>query len=189
MVGSTYYDVHTKATSVFGQLRYKIADPLELAVGGRYSWEDKSLTGTSLGSPIQILGPKQDYTDFSPDVTLTWRPDSDRTVYAAYREGFTSGGFNTVPTRLRTDADQSRAAIDLSYDQMTAKGGEIGTKGYVADRQILYDLVGYYYKYSGLQLSRYDNASFTQLTQNAGGAEIKGAELSLTIRYRARSRA
>ncbi|MBO9525905.1 MAG: TonB-dependent receptor [Sphingobium yanoikuyae] len=184
VVGSTYYDVHTKATSVFGQLRYKIVERLELAVGGRYSWEDKSLTGTSLGSPIQILGPKQNYTDFSPDVTLTWRPDSDRTVYAAYREGFTSGGFNTVPTRLRTDADQSRAAIDLSYDQMTAKGGEIGTKGYVADRQILYDLVGYYYKYSGLQLSRYDNASFTQLTQNAGGAEIKGAELSLTIRPR-----
>lgn len=184
VVGSTYYDVHTKATSVFGQLRYKLVDTLELAAGGRYSWEDKSLTGTSLGSPIDVLDPKQNYTDFSPDVTLTWRPDSNRTVYAAYREGFTSGGFNTVPTRLRTQADQSRAAIDLSYDQMTAKGGEIGTKGYVADRQIMYDLVGYYYKYSGLQLSRYDNASFTQLTQNAGGAEIKGVELSLTIRPR-----
>ncbi|MDO6414155.1 TonB-dependent receptor [Sphingomonas sp. BIUV-7] len=55
-------------------------------------------------------------------------------------------------------------------------------KGYLAGRQVLFDLVGYYYKYSGLQLSRYDNASFTQLTQNAGGAKIQGLEFSTTIR-------
>jgi iron complex outermembrane receptor protein len=182
LVGSTYYDVHTVATSAFGQARYKIVDTLELAAGGRYSWERKSLTGTSFASPIDVLSPKKKYHDFSPEVTLTYRPTTDLTVYGAYREGFTSGGFNTVPTTLRSTANQTPPRVDLSYDQMTAKGGEVGIKGYLAGRQLLYDLVAYNYKYSGLQLSRYDNASFTQLTQNAGGARIKGVEASLTFR-------
>ncbi len=182
LVGSTYYDVHTKASSVFGQARYKLVDSLELAAGGRYSWERKSLYGTSFGSPIDVLSPRRTYTDFSPEVTLTWRPNRNLTLYAAYREGFTSGGFNTVPTTLRSAANQTPPRIDLSYGQMTAKGGEAGIKGYLGGRQVMFDLVGYYYKYLGLQLSRYDNASFTQLTQNAGGAEIKGVEFSVTIR-------
>ena len=182
LVGSTYYDVHTQAWSVFGQGRYKIVEELELAAGGRFSWEDKSLYGTSFGSPIDVLNPSRSYTDFSPEVTLTWRPNTNLTLYAAYREGFTSGGFNTVPATLRSQANQSLPLVDLSYGQMTAKGGEAGIKGYVAGRQVLFDLVGYYYEYTDLQLSRYDNASFTQLTQNAGGSEIYGLEASFTIR-------
>lgn len=182
LVGSTYYDVHTTAWSVFGQGRYKLLEDLELSAGGRYSWEDKSLLGTSFGSPIDVLHPRRSYEDFSPEVTLTWRPNTNLTLYAAYREGFTSGGFNTVPTMLRSDANQSLPRVDLSYGQMTAKGGEAGVKGYLGERQVLFDLIGYYYKYSSLQLSRYDNASFTQLTQNAGGAEIYGLEASATIR-------
>jgi len=182
LVGSTYYDVHTTAYSVFGQARYKLVDTVELAAGGRYSWERKRLDGTSFGSPIDVLSPRRSYTDFSPEVTLTWRPSSDLTLYAAYREGFTSGGFNTVPTNLRSAANQTLPLTDRSYGQMTARGGEAGIKGYLGGRQILFDLVGYYYKYTGLQLSRYDNASFTQLTQNAGGAEITGVEASVTVR-------
>jgi iron complex outermembrane receptor protein len=182
LVGSTYYDVHTIAMSGFGQARYKLLDSLELAAGGRYSWERKALTGTSFGSAIDVLSPKKKYHDFSPEVTLTYRPTTNLTAYGAYREGFTSGGFNTVPTTLRSAANQAPPRVDLSYGQMTARGAEIGIKGYLADRQITYDLVGYYYKYSGLQLSRYDNASFTQLTQNAGGADTEGVELSVTLR-------
>ncbi|HEX7855161.1 MAG TPA: TonB-dependent receptor [Sphingobium sp.] len=182
LVGSTYYDVHTSATSVFGQARYKLLDNLELAAGGRYSWESKSLYGTSYGSPIDVLSPRKNYHDFSPEVTLTYKPGNDLTLYAAYREGFTSGGFNTVPTTLRSAANQTLPRVDLSYGQMKARGGEAGIKGYLGGRQILFDLVGYYFKYTGLQLSRYDNASFTQLTQNAGGAEIRGVEFSVTVR-------
>ncbi|WP_303541148.1 TonB-dependent receptor [Sphingomonas natans] len=123
LVGSTYYDVHTRATSVFGQTRYKLLDDLELAGGGRYSWERKSLTGTSFGSTIDVLSPKRNYHDFSPEITLTYRPNTNLTLYTAYREGFTSGGFNTVPATLRSAANQTLPRTDLSYGQMTARGG------------------------------------------------------------------
>ena len=181
LVGSTFYDVHTTAYSGFAQLRYKLAEQVEIAAGGRLSREDKNLTGTSFGLPFEVLNPKKHYNDFSPDITITYKPDADLTAYAAYREGFTSGGFNTVPTALRTSANTSKPALDLSYDQMTAKGFEAGLKGYLAERQMMFDLVGYTYKYNDLQLSRYDNTSFSQMTQNAGGARVKGVEFSLTM--------
>ncbi|MCJ2185640.1 TonB-dependent receptor [Novosphingobium beihaiensis] len=181
LVGSTFYDVHTTAYSGFAQVRYKPVEQIEIAAGGRLSREDKKLTGTSFSLPFEVLDPKKHYNDFSPDITITYKPDSNLTAYAAYREGFTSGGFNTVPTALRTSANTSRPALDLSYDQMTAKGFEVGLKGYLAERQMLFDLVGYTYKYNDLQLSRYDNASFSQLTQNAGGARVQGVEFNLTM--------
>lgn len=178
----TFYDQDTEAYSVFGQVRYDLAEQLELTAGARMSWEKKTLKGTVNATPFEILDAKQKYNDFSPEVTLTYKPSIDTTVYAAYREGFTSGGFNTVPTALRSPAFPALAARDLSYGQMTAKGGEVGFKGYLADRQLLLDVTGYYFKYSGLQLSSWDAQAFAQRTQNAGGAKIRGVEASATLR-------
>ncbi|MDE8652211.1 TonB-dependent receptor [Novosphingobium album (ex Liu et al. 2023)] len=190
LVAATFYDQHTEAYSLFGQARYELSDQLELAVGARQSWEQKSLKGTvantpTNASPFEILNPRRKYHDFSPEVTLTYKPTTDLTVYAAYREGFTSGGFNTTPGALRTGAAgafPTLAARDLSFDQMTAKGGELGIKGNLADRQIQFDLVAYRYDYKGLQLSRWDEVAFTQRVQNAGSARIQGVEFSTTVR-------
>jgi iron complex outermembrane receptor protein len=180
----SFYHQDTEAYSVFGQLTYAFTDQLELSAGARKSWEKKSLKGTINATPFTILDPKQKYDDFSPEVTLTYKITPDLTTYAAYREGFTSGGFNTVPVALSSPAFPALKPRDLSYDQMTAKGGEAGFKGYVADQQMRFDLVGYYYKYSGLQLSSWDAQAFAQRTQNAGGAKVRGVELSLWINPR-----
>lgn len=191
----TYYDQDTDAYSAFAQVRYKFSDQVELAAGARQSWETKSLIGTvgnsaTNASPFEILNPRRSYNDFSPEVTLTYKPTTNLTIYGAYREGFTSGGFNTVPGALRTGptgAFPALAARDLSFDQMTAKGGEIGIKGNLADRQMQFDLVAYRYDYSGLQLSRWDEVAFTQRVQNAGGARVQGIEFSTSIHPRALS--
>lgn len=180
----SFYDQDTTAYSVFGQVNYALTEQLELSAGARMSWERKSLKGTINATPFEILDPKQKYDDFSPEVTLTYKLTPELTAYAAYREGFTSGGFNTVPTALRSPAFPTLAARDLSYGQMTAKGGEAGFRGYIADRQMRFDLVGYYYKYSGLQLSSWDASAFAQRTQNAGGAKVRGVEMSLTVEPR-----
>lgn len=190
LIAATFYDQDTQAYSLFGQARYELSDQLELAVGGRQSWEEKKLKGTvantpTNASPFEILNPRRKYKDFSPEATLTYKPTSDLTVYTAYREGFTSGGFNTTPGALRTGptgAFPALAARDLSFEQMTAKGGEIGIKGNLAGRQVQFDLVGYRYTYSGLQLSKWDEVAFTQRVQNAGSARVQGIEFSTTVR-------
>jgi iron complex outermembrane receptor protein len=190
LIAATFYDQDTEAYSLFGQARYEFSDQLELSVGARQSWEEKSLKGTVANTPtnasaFEILGPRRKYHDFSPEVTLTYKPTRDLTVYGAYREGFTSGGFNTTPGALRTGptgAFPTLAARDLSFDQMTAKGGELGIKGNLANRQMQFDLVAYRYTYSGLQLSRWDEVAFTQRVQNAGSARVQGIEFSTTLR-------
>lgn len=190
LVAATLYKQDTQAYSIFGQARYEFSDQLELAAGARQSWEEKILTGAvantpSNASPFEILNPQRKYHDLSPEVTLTYKPTTNLTIYGAYREGFTSGGFNTTPGPLKTGAGgafPTLAARNLSFDQMTAKGGEIGVKGNLADRQMQFDLVAYRYDYSGLQLSRWDEIAFTQRVQNAGSARVQGVEFSTTIR-------
>ena len=179
LIAATAYDQKTLAYSVFGQVRVAFTDQIELAAGARQSWEDKSLKGTVTTTPFTILNPDRNYDDFSPEVTLTYKPVRDLTLYAAYREGFTSGGFNTLPTPLRSPAFPSLPARDLSFDQMTARGGEGGIKGFLAGRQIGFDLIGYWYKYKGLQLSRWDPIAFSQ---NAGAARVRGVEFNATVR-------
>jgi iron complex outermembrane receptor protein len=181
----TFYRQDTTAYSGFAQMRFKFTEQLELAAGARLSTETKRLTGTVNNTPFTILNPKKDYHDLSPDITLTYKPNRDLTLFAAYREGFTSGGFNTVPTAINSPAFPTTPVRDLSFDQMTAKGGELGAKGYLLDRQLMFDLVGYYYKYKGLQLSRFDTVQVVQLTQNAGGAKVRGIEFSTNFRPRA----
>ncbi len=182
LAAATFYDQHTKAYSVFGQARYAFNEKLELAAGGRMSWEEKTLTGTAMATPFEILNPTNKYKDFSPEVTLTYKPHRDMTAFVSYREGFNSGGYNTVPGALRSPAYPALPARDLSYDQMTAKGWDVGLKGYLGGRQFLFDVVAYNYDYSGLQLSKWDDVAATQTTQNAGGARVRGIELGLTVR-------
>lgn len=182
LIAATFYDQDTEAYSVFGQGRIKLAGELELGVGARQSWEHKTLIGTVNDTPFTIANPQRDFDDFSPEVTLTYKPQPNLTVYGAYREGFTSGGFNTLPTTLRSPAFPALAARDLSYGQMTAKGGEIGIKGIAATREISFDLAAYHFAYKGLQLSRWDAAAFAQTVQNAGSARLRGVELSVAAR-------
>ncbi len=176
------YDQDTSAYSFFGQLRYKLTEQLELSGGGRLSRETKKLSGTINTTPFELLRPKRKFKDFSPELTLSYKPDSDLTIYASYKEGFTSGGFNTAPTSLRSPAFPTLPLRDVSFDQTTVRGGELGFKGYLADRQILFDVTAYYYKYKGLQLSKFDSVAVAQTTQNAGGSKVRGIEFNTVVR-------
>ncbi len=89
----------SKSYSAFGQLRWKIVPELELAAGARYTHDKKNMvllvtqnnlaTATGLNSlpegvplPVSYKG-----NNVSPDVTLTWKPSPDQTVYAGYKTG------------------------------------------------------------------------------------------------------
>jgi iron complex outermembrane receptor protein len=172
----------TTAYSAFGQLRYKLTSEFEVSAGGRYSHERKSLGGFINKTTFTIQRPSRAFNNFSPEVTLTYKPDRDLTAYASYRQGFTSGGYNTNATPLRSAAFPTAPIKDLSFAPTTARGGEVGLKGYMADHQVRFDMAAYYYKYRNLQLSKFDAATVTTLTQNAGAAKVRGAEMSLIAR-------
>ena len=172
-----------KAYSAFLQLLYKPVEEIEISVGGRYSKEKKrmvyvrnSFVGKfplTAADDIVVTPDHKSWNDFSPEVTITYRPTTKLTVFGSFKHGFLSGGFNS-------SAVDYTLSPDISYDQETIKGFEAGLKALVFDDTLRINLAGYIYKLKGLQLTNYVNATAT--IKNAGDAKIKGVEMDLTYR-------
>jgi iron complex outermembrane receptor protein len=180
LVGDDHFHQLTEAYSGFGQLLWKFAPDWELTGGGRYSHERKSVDGTRFPSltsgfttlPIPFGAPSLTFSNFSPEVTLSYHVVPELTLYGAFRTGFNSGGFNLAPGLSVAKPNNA------SFKQSTVKGGEVGAKGSAAEHQVQYGLTLYYYSYKDLQVSSFDAATFSFPIQNAAAATVRGIELN-----------
>lgn len=174
-------------TSLFGEVNYKITPTLELATGLRYTWEKKSadegmtylhllFTGFALPPGQRLTGEIRQH-NVSPQATLSWHITPDTMIYAAYKEGYKSGGFST-PAIIPANATLG----NQTFGQETADGGEIGFKFSNAELGLTGDLTAYHYVYRGLQLTAFDSRSISYYVQNAGSAKTDGIELNLNYK-------
>lgn len=165
LAANTQYIQDTTAYSAFLDLTWDITENLELSGGARYSYEEKDFAGIA-GA---IGNQSEDWSDVSPQITLSWRSSDEWMFYASYREGFKSGGFDGsfqfVPTTPTT------------YDEEEVDGFEIGAKGTLLDNSLQLNAALYAYDYSGLQLSNFNANTLSAVVFNAGEAENSGAEL------------
>jgi len=160
--------------SAFGQLRWQIVPTVEFAAGGRYSSETKKLPYVALGQPLMQVNPtinEAKFDDFSPEATLSWRPNTRFTLFGAYKRGFLSGGFNTSSTTF---------GPEIVYQPETVKGFEVGAKALILDDRLRTNLSLYRYKISDLQVSTAVN-TLIQL-RNATSSTVKGAEFDFNYR-------
>lgn len=174
---------HNNAISGFGQLRWNIAENIELAGGARWTREVKKLeivnqfinnqTAFNLNPEGELVTGRYSDTNWSPEATLSWHPTPDSTFYAAYKTGYKSGGFtNPLIFSPVTSAD------DISFSPESAKGGEIGYKAKLLDNRLRIELGAYWYTFDGLQLSAFDAETVSYYVKNAGRARTRGLELS-----------
>lgn len=151
--------------SVFAQGTIDILDSVEISGGGRYSFERKDfrISGTKgfAAPPFQ----RRDWSDFSPEATIAWKPNPKLTVYGSYKRGFLSGGYNVVGT---------------PYDQQVTQGFEGGLKTALPGGLRL-NLAAYSYDTSGLQISMVTQQGLVQ-TVNAGKSRNRGLEGDLSWR-------
>jgi len=199
------------AYSAYMQVSFKPVEQIEMNVGGRYSHEKKRLTsvrftpglsdGAFTGSYLldeYFLGPdtevsdivlpaanrKDNWNDFSPEVTVSYRPNQSLTAFASYKHGFLSGGYNSGSVSFATPAGCTAATpescLNLSYDPQTIKGFEAGLKTELFDRTLRTNLAVYTYKINDQQVSNVINA--TNTISNAGGAKVKGIEADFNWR-------
>jgi iron complex outermembrane receptor protein len=174
-----------KTSSAFGQLRWKLMEPLELAAGVRYTHETKDVAAVnSFVHPIQgvvfglraqgnPLNIKFSDSNWSPEATLSWKPREGTLVYAAYKTGYKSGGVSN-PSRLSAISTND----DLIYKSENSRGVEVGLKSYLADRTVRIEATAYSYLYKNLQVSAFDQLASMSFLTNAASARIKGAELA-----------
>ena len=174
--------------SGFAQLRWKIVEKLELAGGARWTHESKK---TDLGNPLSRLSvfspsgfrytPTFSGNNVSPEVTLTWKPERNITVYGAYKTGYLSGGSSNPSTvsNYSTLADPNSA---FKYDDETVKGGEVGVKASLFGGRLTGDITAYRYNYKGLQVQTFSAITTSFTTQNAGSARNQGIEAQAVFR-------
>ena len=177
----------TKSWAGFADLTYAVTDKLFLTAGARYSHDVvsdayfKTNAGTTEyegadGNPVSTAGivpgtaiPVNDLKNDSvtPRVVIRYKPDADSSVYASFTRGYKAGilnvgGLSKVPVK-----PEKINAFEL---------------GYKFDNHALsVELAGYYYDYSNLQVSSFQNGA-AQI-RNAASSEIYGLEGQVRYRF------
>lgn len=178
--------------SYFAQFLFDLTDQLELSLGGRYTHETKEVTDYTIiaestfdpapviqGTPVDVLAlpsypgdTKLDFSNFSPEVTLTYKPTDNMMYFASYKEGYKSGGFDGSYT---AGAVLSNGVN--SFDPEEVSGYEVGFKSTLMDKQLTFNATAYWYDYEDLQVATYDTAARSFGTGNAAKSRVRGIEL------------
>ena len=168
--------------SIFGSVRFALTDTLSAKVGGRYADVTKeadyerSVWALPPGSPT--LGPRvvnfvltdeREDSEFTPDVTLEWRPVEGHMYYASYKEGFKAGGF-----------DHSTGSPDLErfrFEPETIESYELGGKWSLMDGRFNAAVAVFRGDVEDLQVTALLNGEPGFQTTNAAKARTEGVEV------------
>lgn len=192
------FELHHKGItySAYGQVSYKPVEVLEIDAGVRYSYERRHLPAiySEFGAPFVDYNPfgynplteadrvnnpaflkKSSWSNYSPELTISYRPDRNLTVFASYKHGFLSGGFNTAGMNYQTST-----LSDLTYSPQTVKGFEAGVKLRALDGALRTNLAVYSYQLDNLQLTQFEG--ITSLVRNAAKGKAQGVEFDANLR-------
>ena len=112
---------------------------------------------------------EQTFTEFTPEVGLTWTFSDDAMTYIKYSEGFKSGGWTTRLSNPITDATFAE------FKPEHAESYELGLKTVFFDNRLLVNTAVFYTDYNDIQLNFQEAAS--PVLRNAGTARLKGIEV------------
>ncbi|SEJ66194.1 iron complex outermembrane recepter protein [Sphingobium sp. AP50] len=159
----------TDAYAVFGEASYKVMPDLTLTVGGRFSYEKKSILQTQSFAGAALVEDLSDsWKDFSPKASLIYEINPEVNAYATVSRGFKGGAYNGY-------ALQGRA---VEPERVT--NYEFGLKNRFFGGRLTANLSAFYMDYTNLQVSIYQTnpltGASTAALANAATARIKGVE-------------
>ncbi len=158
----------TLALAAFAQGTYTLENGISLTAGARYSAERKRVGGDFTGKDPDV-GEQQEWFR-SPTFRLAadYHFSDAMMVYATFNKGFKSGILNAqVPTNPPVDPEKLYA-YEIGFKASP-------TSYFRADASV------YYYDYRDIQTFLTDGETGLTLLQNAGSAEMYGAELSMEL--------
>ena len=188
----------TEAYSIFGSLTIDLTEQLELSGGVRYTDEKKTSvidipyvhtflsSGPAFVNSGFFSGPI-DFQDsnWSPEATIRYQASDDINFFASFKTGFKSGGidnsalpsFSLLGFGSSDPAVREATANSLIFQSETAIGGEIGMKSQFDDRNITFNITGYYYVFDDLQVQNFNATTIQFVTLNAGEVTTKGIDI------------
>ena len=201
----TLGDFDTEAWAVFADVAWDLSEQWSLGFGGRYTSDKRSTTVTrelflGLGSPYFGNGSAVSLTvpspglvptftgsrtdeDFTPRVSVTWKPSDTQNVYASISEGFKGGSFDPRGA-------YQNPGVDKGFEPETVMSYELGWKATIHDGRASINAAYFFSDYEDIQVpgsigidtdNDGVNDSFAGATTNAGKAEIKGLEIESMI--------
>ena len=188
--------VDTEAWSVFADVTYDLTDRWSIAVGGRYTEDERSAdifraNYLGIGSPFfgnanaprlvvqSDYEAKRTFDDFSPRLNVNYEVSPDVNVYAGYSQGFKAGSFDPRGANFVTPE------AEKGYEPEILDSYEAGLKATWAGGRVLTNLAVFYSDYQDMQIpgsvgvdSNGDgvNDSFVGAVTNAGQSTIRGIE-------------
>ena len=168
--------ITTNSYAAFGQVGYDLTDRLNLTLGGRYTSdhkEDQRTVQGFLGAPFSV-DPTPKFNNFSPAVTLSYKPSTGLLAYFSYRRGFKSGGFQSL-----LPSTAALAALPFLPEKVASY--EAGLKTTLFDRRVVANIALFRSDITNQQVSR--NISLTTVAiDNAGQTRADGVDLQLTVK-------
>ncbi|MEH6663640.1 MAG: TonB-dependent receptor [Brevundimonas sp.] len=182
--------VDTESYAVFADFNFDLSDRLRLAVGARYTEDDKTgfvnratylgvgqtpLTGGPAATPLvqnTLYTNSRSFSQFTPRISVSYDLSDDLTGYAAFSQGFKSGGFD-----MRGDAAATPDTVD-GYDPETVDSYELGLKGSAFDRRLTFSSALFYSDYQDQQVTTQvpTATGIASFVDNVGASTIYGAE-------------
>jgi iron complex outermembrane receptor protein len=174
-------DLETTSYAVFGQVDWAFADKWNLGLGVRWTQEEKDYFRTTstfsdllgVADPAFEFSDSDDWSDWTPTVTLDYAMSDAVKLYSRVAQGFKSGGFN----------GRANSAADVStFDPETVWTTEVGAKTTLADGKLRANYAFFVSKYDDFQarVSVGDGIDFRFPVLNAAELDIKGAEVEIT---------
>jgi iron complex outermembrane receptor protein len=173
-LGTYGQNIDTKSYAIFGQATYDVTDQLSVTLGGRYT-KDKKVSDQAtdpfgpVGAYFVRLTP--DWDSFDPALTLDYKATDDVMFYASARQGFKSGGFQSLPGSL--------ALASTVYDPERVRAYELGAKTQWAEGRVTANVALFRADVQNQQILRIPSAGLT-IIDNASATRTKGVDLALS---------
>lgn len=169
----------TESAAGFGSVTWNVSDRLDFTLGGRYTWEEKTID-YSQSDPLGLLGGdfaatgKDDWSEFTPSANVRYRFSPNVMSYVTVSRGFKSGGFN----------DGLGDATGISFDPEKLWNYEAGVKSTLLDERVQANATVFHMDWQDIQISADNPATpvFDPITLNAGEAHSTGIEVELLSR-------
>ena len=169
--------IKTDSFAAFAQATYDITDKFSLTAGGRYTNDKKDDARTVIApAPFAsyVVHPSGQWDSFDPAVTLDYKPMHDVLLYASYKQGFKSGGFQSL-------LPASAAIANTTYNPEKVKSYEAGFKTSWLNRRITFNASLFQADVINQQIAR--SVTTTQIfIDNAGATRARGVDVEFIVR-------
>jgi len=184
-----HHFLDTDVFSAFLAFYWDINEKTEITFGARYTDEEKEgrieipyvhlfLQGAFSAPPL-IDGLEFEDDNISPELAINYYLTDDISVFAAYKEGFKSGGVDNsaLPTASLSPPDGDFSF--LVYESEESDGFEVGMKANLLNDAMRLNATAFSYEYSDLQVQLFNSTAIQFSTFNASALETQGIEFDM----------